>query len=175
MPGMARSHLVLGGARSGKTAYGLALSGASGLEKWLVATAEPSDAEMEHRIALHRAERDDSWRVVEEPIHLQPALIDLCRSDRIVLVDCLTIWLSNLFFKDLDHAGEVEKTVAALGALKGPAIFVSNELGLGLAPESALGRQFRDAHGRMNQQFAAQCEWATLVAAGLPLRLKPSA
>lgn len=172
---MARSHLVLGGARSGKTAYGLGLAAQSSLEKWLVATAEPSDAEMVHRIALHRAERDDSWHVMEEPVALRSALIDLCQPDRIVLVDCLTIWLSNLFFRDFDHADEVEKTIAALPDLNGPVIFVSNELGLGLAPESALGRRFRDAHGRMNQQFAARCENVTFVAAGLPLRLKPVA
>jgi adenosylcobinamide kinase/adenosylcobinamide-phosphate guanylyltransferase len=168
----ARTHLVLGGARSGKTAHGLALADAYGLEKWLVATAEASDAEMRDRIALHRAERDDRWRVVEEPLALRATLTEIARPDRIVLVDCLTIWLSNLFFKDCDHAAEIEQTVAVLADLQGPAIFVSNELGLGLAPDTALGRSFRDAHGRMNQQFAARCENVTFVAAGLPMRLK---
>lgn len=172
---MARSHLVLGGARSGKTAHGLVLADGYGLEKWLVATAEPGDAEMQQRIALHRAERDENWRVVEEPIALRKALTDLARPDRIVLVDCLTIWLSNLFFKERDHEEEIERVVAALADLRGPSIFVSNELGLGLAPDTALGRRFRDAHGRMNQRFAAQCQDVTFVAAGLPLQLKSGA
>jgi adenosylcobinamide kinase / adenosylcobinamide-phosphate guanylyltransferase len=169
---MARTHLVLGGARSGKTGYGLTLADQTGLEKWLIATAEASDDEMRDRIAHHRAERDETWRVVEEAFDLATAMARISHPDRIILVDCLTVWLSNLMFKEIDYAAEIAKLLETFGNLRGPAIFIANELGLGLVPDNSLGRLFRDAHGRMNQQFASRCDHVTFVAAGLPLTLK---
>lgn len=167
-----RTHLVLGGARSGKTAYALKLATDSRLERCMVATAEAFDREMKERIALHRAERDKTWRVWEEPIDLAAVLDEIARPDRIIVVDCLTIWLSNLLMKESDHASEVAKLAAWVKEKPFPLILVSNELGLGLVPETSLGRAFRDSHGRMNQTVAAACDQVTFVAAGLPLVLK---
>lgn len=167
-----RTHLVLGGARSGKTGYALKLATDSRLERCMVATAEAFDKEMTQRIALHRAERDESWRVWEEPINLAGVLDEISRPDRIVVVDCLTIWLSNLLLKEIDHASEVARLAAWINKKPFPLILVSNELGLGLVPETSLGREFRDKHGQMNQTLAAACDQVTFVAAGLPLVLK---
>lgn len=167
-----RTHLVLGGARSGKTAYGLKLASDTHLEKCMVATAEAFDPEMKQRIALHRAERDEGWRVWEEPIELTAVLDEIARPDRIVVVDCLTIWLSNLLLKERDHASEVAKLATWVRERPFPLVFISNELGMGLVPETTLGRAFRDSHGRMNQTLAAACDQVTFVAAGLPLVLK---
>jgi adenosylcobinamide kinase/adenosylcobinamide-phosphate guanylyltransferase len=170
-----RTHLVLGGARSGKTGYALKLATDSRLERCMVATAEAFDSEMTQRIALHRAERDESWRVWEEPIDLVRALDEISRPDRIVVVDCLTVWLSNLHLKEIDHAREVAMLAAWVDKTPFPLILVSNELGLGLVPETSLGRAFRDKHGQMNQILAAACDHVTFVAAGLPLVLKSKA
>jgi adenosylcobinamide kinase / adenosylcobinamide-phosphate guanylyltransferase len=170
-----RTHLVLGGARSGKTAYGLKLATDSRLEKCMVATAEAFDPEMEQRIALHRAERDETWQVWEEPIDLARVLDQISRPDRIVVVDCLTIWLSNLLLREIDYVREVAKLAAWVKEKPLPLVLVSNELGMGLVPETSIGRAFRDSHGRMNQTLAAACEQVTFVAAGLPLVLKSKA
>jgi adenosylcobinamide kinase / adenosylcobinamide-phosphate guanylyltransferase len=167
-----RTHLVLGGARSGKTAYGLKLATDSGLERCMVATAEAFDQEMKQRIALHRAERDEAWQVWEEPVNLAGVLDEISRPDRIVVVDCLTIWLSNLLLKEIDPASEVARLAAWVKEKPFPLILVSNELGMGLVPETSLGRAFRDSHGRMNQTLAAACDNVTFIAAGLPLVLK---
>jgi adenosylcobinamide kinase/adenosylcobinamide-phosphate guanylyltransferase len=167
-----RTHLVLGGARSGKTAYGLKLASDSHLEKCMIATAEAFDSEMKQRIALHRAERDEGWQVWEEPTDLVGILERISRPDRIVVIDCLTIWLSNLFLKEIDHASEVAKLAAWVKERAFPLILVSNELGMGLIPETSFGRGFRDSHGRMNQILAAVCDNVTFVVAGLPLIFK---
>jgi len=166
------SHLILGGARSGKTAYALALAHASGLEKWMLATAVSEDDEMAERIALHRVERGGEWQTIEEHVHLAGSLISTAAPNRIIVVDCLTLWLSNLSFREFDLAASMHELAAVLPALNGPVIFVSNELGMGLSPETSLGRRFRDAQGRLNQMMAAACAGVTFVAAGLPLVLK---
>jgi adenosylcobinamide kinase / adenosylcobinamide-phosphate guanylyltransferase len=167
-------HLVLGGARSGKTAYALALADGSGLEKWMIATARAEDDEMAARIELHRKERGAEWRLVEEPLRIAEAIIDQARSDRILVIDCLTLWLSNLWFAEANIVLETAKLIEAVQALRGPAIFVSNEIGFGLAPETSLGRAFRDAQGRLNQDMAKMCSAATFVVAGMPIFLKNS-
>lgn len=172
MPPAFGSHLVLGGARSGKTAYALALADASGREKWMLATAGVEDEEMAERIALHRAERAGDWQTLEEQYDLTGALVATARPSRIIVVDCLTLWLSNLSFKEFDLAASMRELTAVLPSLHGPVIFVSNELGMGLAPETTLGRRFRDAQGRLNQLMAVTCQAVTFVAAGLPLVLK---
>ncbi len=166
-----RSVLVLGGARSGKTRRALAL--AEGFAaKVYIATAEALDDEMRERIARHRAERGEGWATVEAPLDLAGALSGV-PAEAIAVVDCLTLWLSNLMFAERDIARETQTFLAAVRAMPARAIFVSNEVGLGLVPETALGRRFRDAQGALNQAVAAAADRVEFVAAGLPLRLKP--
>ena len=165
--------LVLGGARSGKSAYAEHLL-AGMAEKIYLATAEAGDGEMAERIRLHQEQRGVGWITVEEPIALLTALQAHSRPDRPVLVDCLTLWLTNLLMAEADIAAIVHTLLQGMGTLPGPVIFVSNEVGLGLVPETPLGRRFRDLAGRLNQQIAARCSKVVFVAAGLPLVLKDS-
>ena len=165
-------HLILGGARSGKTGYALSLADNSGLEKWMVATARAGDSEMRERIARHRRERGVEWNVLEEGIEIAAILDCYGRRDRVLVVDCLTLWLSNLFLEGRDLPSEMEKLAEAAIKAGGPILFVTNEIGLGLVPESSLGRDFRDAQGALNQRLAAVCKAVTLVVAGLPIALK---
>lgn len=164
--------LVLGGARSGKSAYAERLAGAAGGGLYL-ATAEAGDEEMAERIARHRQRRGGGWRTIEEPLDLTAALARHARADRPILVDCLTLWLSNLIAADRDVEAETAALAAALPALAGPVVFVSNEVGLGLVPVAPLGRLFRDHAGRLNQTLARAADRVVLVVAGLPLHLKP--
>ena len=178
--------LVLGGARSGKSALAERLARESGKEVIYLATSHAGDAEMEARIAHHRARRPAGWRTVEQPIALASALRELCAPGRIVLVDCLTLWLTNLMFsshQDYPEVGPVdlaplfvEERAALLAWLDEPApgevVFVSNEVGMGIVPYGAVSRAFADEAGRLNQDVAARCERVLFVAAGLPLALK---
>ncbi len=171
-----RSLLVLGGARSGKSAYAQRIAEASGRALVYCATAvDYGDPEMRARIARHRAERDTRWTSIEAPLDLVGTLRATAAPDRTVLVDCLTLWLSNLVLGAADV--EVETTLLAqlLPALPGPVILVSNEVGQSIVPDNALARTFRDAQGRLNQRMAAACDAVVLVAAGLPVLLKPRA
>ena len=167
--------LVLGGARSGKSRYaeGLVTSAAGG--GTYVATAEPGDAEMAARIAEHRSRRGNFWCTVEAPLDLATAILAHADPARPILVDCLTLWLSNLFRVGRIVEHEAETLCAALRDARGPVVLVANEVGLGLVPETPLGRQFRDAAGRLNQQVAALADRVVFVAAGLPLVLKGEA
>ena len=164
--------LVLGGARSGKTSLALARAEASGLAPVMVATAEAQDDEMRARIAAHRAERGPAWRTIEEPHDLAGVLERETGAGRVLVVDCLTLWLSNRMFAEVDVEAEIEALAAALGRVGGPVILVSNEVGLGIVPENALARRFRDLQGRLNRRIAAVADRVTFVAAGLPLLLK---
>jgi adenosylcobinamide kinase/adenosylcobinamide-phosphate guanylyltransferase len=166
------AHLILGGARSGKTAYALNLAKNSDLKKWMIATAGAEGPEMDERIAHHKQERGSDWELVEERIRLVDVLKSHARSDRILVVDCLTLWLSNLTFDQYDLTAEIARLGRAVPGFPGPVIFVSNEIGFGLVPETRLGRVFRDAQGRLNQVLAQACDNVTLVVAGLPLFLK---
>ncbi len=161
--------LVLGGARSGKTARALALAGTP--PHVYLATAQALDGEMTDRIAAHRAERGPSWGVIEEPLEVADAL-GAVEPGTTVLIDCLTLWLSNLMHHGRDVEAETVRLVAALGAARGPVVLVSNEIGLGLVPMERLSREFRDAQGRLNQRIAAAATRVEFVAAGLPLTLK---
>ena len=163
------STLVLGGARSGKSRRALELAAAF-RTRTLVATAEPLDVEMTDRIARHRRERDAGWTVIEEPLEIAAAL-GAPRDDGVTVIDCLTLWLSNLMHRDRDPRRETDRLVRAMGGC-GELVLVSNEVGLGLVPETPLGREFRDAQGRLNQAVAAACDRVEFVAAGLPLTLK---
>jgi len=166
--------LVLGGARSGKSAFAEKMIGDSGLTRIYLATATADDDEMRNRIAHHRTQRGDGWITVEEPLALVDALTQEATRGRAVLVDCLTLWLSNLMFAERDPDVEVRRLTRFLGVAKYPVVLVSNEVGLGLVPETPLGRNFRDAQGRLNQIVAANVPNVVFIAAGLPLWLKRS-
>ncbi|MDO9368713.1 MAG: bifunctional adenosylcobinamide kinase/adenosylcobinamide-phosphate guanylyltransferase [Sphingopyxis sp.] len=168
----ARRLFVLGGARSGKSRYAQARAEAIGASPVYVATAEAFDDEMRDRIAQHQADRDARWLTVEAPRDL-PAAIDALSNDKaVVLVDCLTLWLSNRLLAEADLAGAGQELCAAIGRFEGNLVLVSNEVGWSIVPDNALARQFRDAAGRLNQAVAAMADEVVLIAAGLPLTLK---
>lgn len=159
--------LILGGARSGKSARALALAAPP---RAFIATAEAGDGEMAERIARHKAERGEDWALIEAPLDLTAALAEA--EGRTALVDCLTLWLSNLMAAGREPEAETARLIAALRDAQGPVILVSNEIGLGLVPMEPLSRRFRDEQGRLNQRIAAAADRVEFVAAGLPIRLK---
>ena len=130
---------------------------------------------MAARIARHRADRGPGWTTLEEPLEVAAALLAHARAGRVVVVDCLTLWLTNLILAGRDPAPAVAGLADAIGALAGPAILISNEVGMGLVPDHKLGREFRDWQGRANREIAQACDAVIFVAAGLPLQLKPAA
>jgi len=163
--------LVLGGARSGKSRYAESLVTAFAPPWTYVATAEPLDDEMRVRIAEHRARRSADWRAVEAPRDLAGAL-EQTSAGGAVLVDCLTLWLSNLMLAGADIEAESARLETVLTRVAAPVVLVSNEVGSGIVPDNALARQFRDAQGRLNQRMAARADRVVLVVAGLPLVVK---
>ncbi len=169
-----RAALILGGARSGKSRYAQALAEDCAVDRLYLATAAAGDAEMAARIARHQAERGEGWRTREEPLDLAAALLAEAQEGRIVLVDCVTIWLSNVFLAGLNPAEQIAALAAAVTTLRGPAVLVSNEVGAGVVPATALGREFRDWQGRANQELAQACGAVVFVAAGLPTLIKPA-
>jgi adenosylcobinamide kinase / adenosylcobinamide-phosphate guanylyltransferase len=169
---MSRRILVLGGARSGKSRHAEELVLRHKGECIYIATAEPGDEEMQRRIADHRRQRGTQWRTVEEPIELPSALQRTCGESKLVLVDCITLWLSNLMLQEMDVRGEIDRFCAMLPRLEGTVILVSNEVGFGIVPENALARRFRDEAGFANQRIAAACDEVVVMFAGLALKLK---
>jgi adenosylcobinamide kinase/adenosylcobinamide-phosphate guanylyltransferase len=165
--------LVLGGQRSGKSRTAEALALKSGRSPILLATATPGDSEMAERIAAHRARRGEAWRTVEEPLDLPTVLAGLATPERVVVVDCLTLWLSNLMHAERNIDAETDRLVETLQEARGPAILVSNEVGLGIIPANALARRFVDAQGILNQRVAAAVGRVIVMAAGIPLQIKP--
>ncbi|BCP53432.1 adenosylcobinamide kinase/adenosylcobinamide phosphate guanyltransferase [Kaistia sp. 32K] len=170
----ARTALILGGARSGKSRFAEAIVSRTGLPATYLATAEIRDAEMQARISTHRERRGGDWTTVEEPLELTDRVAALADPDRVLLVDCLTLWLSNLMEAERDIPAEAARLAEALRGARGPVVLVSNEVGSGIVPMNALARRFADEQGRLNQQIAAAVETVFLVAAGLPVRLKPN-
>lgn len=167
---------VLGGARSGKSRHAQAWADARAathdLQRVYIATAQAFDDEMVERIALHRQDRGPDWRTVDAPLDLPSALAENARPGRVLLVDCLTLWLSNLVLAERPVEPAADALLAALAASAAPVAIVSNEVGLGIVPDNALARRFRDAQGRLNQQVAAASDSVLFLAAGLPLVLK---
>jgi adenosylcobinamide kinase / adenosylcobinamide-phosphate guanylyltransferase len=163
--------LVLGGARSGKSRYAERLIQALPAPWLYVATAEAADAEMAERIAAHRARRGDGWRTVEAPQHLGPALAT-SPLHAPLLVDCMTLWLSNRMLAQADIEREMGELAAALERRTGTLVLVSNEVGSGIVPENPLARRFRDLQGRLNQRLAARADRVVLLVAGIPLAVK---
>lgn len=164
---------ILGGTRSGKSAFAQRRALASGLDAVYVATAQAGDAEMAERIARHRAERPAGWGLVEEPLALAAALNAHAHPNRCLLVDCLTLWLSNLLAageETLDR--ETRDLLDSLPTLPGRILLVSNEVGQGIVPANPLARRFRDEAGRLHQAVASRCDRAVFVVAGFPLTLK---
>jgi adenosylcobinamide kinase/adenosylcobinamide-phosphate guanylyltransferase len=163
--------LITGGARSGKSVRAEARARAFAGRPVYIATAEALDAEMRGRIAQHRARRGDEWLEHETPLDLVPAL-NATDGGGARLVDCLTLWLSNLMHAKRNWSRETERLAETLRAQKSAAVLVTNEVGLGIVPDNALARQFRDAAGIMNQMIAQTADEVELVVAGLPMRVK---
>ncbi len=164
--------LILGGARSGKSA--LAQREAEAVARGslvMIATAQALDTEMAERIARHRAERGPKWRTVEAPIDLAPALAAL-KADDSAVVDCLTLWVSNLLMREIAVSEKADDLIAVLKACPARLWLVSNETGMGIVPDNALARRFRDEAGRLHQRLAAEAARVVMVVAGLPLTLK---
>jgi adenosylcobinamide kinase/adenosylcobinamide-phosphate guanylyltransferase len=164
--------LILGGARSGKSRYAERLVRASGLTPVYVATAQALDAEMAARIAEHRARRGASWRTIEEPVELVDVLLREGRPDHAVLVDCLTLWLTNLMVAQRPVRAEMARLIELLPNLPGNLVLVSNEVGLGVVPADAMARAFIEHAGWLHQRIAEQADVVVFMAAGLPLHLK---
>lgn len=171
MAGLENLTFVLGGARSGKSALAERLATDSGRPRAYIATAQAWDDEMTARIAQHRADRGDGWLTIEAPQDLVGAIAQL-PDGAVTVIDCLTLWLTNVMLADQDIDAATKTLLTALSQTSGPVIAVSNEVGSGIVPENALARRFRDAQGRLNQAVAAQADTVVLVAAGLPLTLK---
>jgi adenosylcobinamide kinase/adenosylcobinamide-phosphate guanylyltransferase len=169
-----RSLLVLGGARSGKSAYAQRLAEAHGPQRLYLATATAGDEEMAARITRHQRDRGHGWTTLEQPLEIAAALVAQAQAGRVVVVDCLTLWLSNLMLAGRDPGPAVAALADAIAELAGPAILISNEVGMGIVPDNRIGREFRDWQGRTNREIGAACDAVIFVAAGLPLQLKPA-
>jgi len=162
---------VLGGARSGKSRYAEDLIAALQPPWIFVATAEAGDSEMAERIAVHRSRRGKNWETIEAPHDLSAALVAVA-TDAPVLVDCLTLWLSNRMLAGVDLEVEIARLEATLDGRRAPVVLVSNEVGFGIVPENELARRFRDQQGRLNQRMAARADRVVLMVAGLPIVVK---
>jgi adenosylcobinamide kinase / adenosylcobinamide-phosphate guanylyltransferase len=163
--------LVIGGARSGKSRYAERLIESEPAPWIYLATAEARDGEMERRIAEHRARRDQHWQTIEAPHDLADAL-RAAPPAAAVLIDCLTLWLSNLMESESDIEAQTAGLQEALDERAGPTVIVSNEVGLGIVPDNALARRFRDLQGKLNQRLAAQASRVIMMVAGLAVGVK---
>jgi len=173
----ARITLVIGGCRSGKSSFALdAASQITGKQKIFLATSVPTDPEMDKRVATHQAERGGDWQTIEEPVMIHETIESVLKTADVILVDCLTLWTSNLLFVKYDEPKIMEAVSLLIGALKKshcPVFLVSNEVGYGIVPENLLARQFRDYAGLVNQKIAAMADRVILTVAGIPVPIKP--
>jgi len=168
-----RLTLILGGARSGKSRHAEHLIEASGLEPFYIATAEALDDEMVNRIDQHQARRGEHWQTIEEPLALTKTLHSVNAEGRALMVDCLTLWLTNLMVHDRPIDAAIDELVVGLDTLECPTLFVSNEVGLGVMPTNAMARSFIDHAGLLHQRLAAKADRVLLMTAGLAQQLKP--
>ncbi len=173
---MSKVVFVIGGSRSGKTAFALLKAQEASIEssRVYIATAQPLDAEMEERIEKHRRERGSAWATCEEPLYLGRAVRAACGSYAVAVVDCLTLWLSNLLCSNLDAEEAQDDFIDSLAA-SGPTLdifVVSNEVGMGIVPENEMARRFRDMVGRLHQRVAGLADEVYLMAAGIPVKIK---
>lgn len=166
-----RITLVLGGASSGKSAFAENLVLSDNRAPVYLATSQAFDAEMDAKIAAHKQARDESWHTIEEPFEAAKTLTTFTK-DQVVLLDCLTLWLTNHMLADHDLGVETDRLIQALNGCAAPVVLVSNEIGQGVVPDTQLARRFRDAQGKLNQSIAAQADLVVAVMAGLPLVLK---
>jgi len=180
--------LVIGGCRSGKSRYALEAANqikadpakphqVTGGRKVFLATSVPRDPEMDKRVAAHQAERGQDWQTIEEPIVIHETISQASKTADVILVDCLTLWTSNLMFAEYDEPGimnAIRLLIAALQQCYCPVFLVSNEVGYGIVPDNALARQFRDMAGLVNQKIAAMADRVVLTVAGIGLPIKPS-
>jgi adenosylcobinamide kinase/adenosylcobinamide-phosphate guanylyltransferase len=164
--------LVLGGARSGKSRHAESLVTALPPPWHYVATAQAFDAEMEERIALHRSRRGEGWVTSDAPLTLPEAIRDLGAGEAPILVDCLTLWVTNLILAERDVRAAGAALAEAIAAGRAPVVLVSNEVGLGIVPDNALARRFRDEAGLLHQMLAARAERVLFMVAGLPMAVK---
>jgi adenosylcobinamide kinase/adenosylcobinamide-phosphate guanylyltransferase len=177
---MGRTIFITGGARSGKSRFAEQITHNFGAPLCYLATAQPLDDEMDHRIAKHQQRRGDAWHTIEEPLQLAETLAICDGTYNAVLIDCLTLWLSNLLMLHEYLVGKAEERILedvlhlaeTLRGMKTPVIIVSNEVGLGIVPENRLARIFRDITGQANQTVATAADEAWLVTSGIPLKLK---
>jgi adenosylcobinamide kinase/adenosylcobinamide-phosphate guanylyltransferase len=171
-----RVALILGGARSGKSRYGLGLAAPFPAPRLFVATCEPRDAEMEARIEAHQRERGSDWTTLEVPLKLTAALSAVQDRYGVILVDCLTMWVSNLLLEEGASPGSIqtagEQLLTAVAQTATPTILISNEVGFGIVPDHPLGRQFRDQAGWLHQRLAQMADLVVLMVAGVPLLIK---
>ena len=172
MSALGKIVLVIGGARSGKSAFAEGLAAKSGLAKVYIATGQAFDREMSDRIDIHKARRGPDWENVEDPFDLAGVLKGAAGAGRAVLVDCLTLWVTNLMIEQKDVDAEARALLALLPTLEGEVFFVSSEVGLGIVPDNYLARSFRDHAGKLHQQIGAIADEVYFVAAGLPLKMK---
>ncbi|RXZ35697.1 bifunctional adenosylcobinamide kinase/adenosylcobinamide-phosphate guanylyltransferase [Sphingomonas desiccabilis] len=164
--------LVLGGARSGKSRYAQAVAEAAGGRLVFVATAQAFDAEMTDRIRRHQADRDHRWTTVDAPVDLAGAISAVDAEDTVVLIDCLTLWASNLLLGDEDGDARLAELAEVLGKMRAKVLLVANEVGLGIVPDNALARRFRDLAGTINQRIAAIADRVHMTVAGIPIVVK---
>ncbi len=173
---MKETILVIGGCRSGKSSHGLQLAeGMADDDKVFIATCVPHDDEMKDRVARHQRDRDKSWETVEAPVALADAIVERHRTAGVILVDCLTLWTSNILMESEDPERIDERILGltrALGEAECPVILVSNEVGMGVVPANRLARLFRDTAGMLNQRVASVADRVILMTAGIPLTLK---
>lgn len=167
-----RLTLVLGGARSGKSAFAERLAKETGLQRHYVATGQAHDDEMRQRIARHQEDRGEGWTTHEVPLHLARHLQQISDPGSVTLVDCLTLWVTNLMMAEADVDGAGLALVDSLAGHHGSLILVSNEVGLGIVPDNRMAREFRDHAGRLHQRIAAVADEVYFIAAGLPLKMK---
>lgn len=170
-----QTHLILGGARSGKSRYAENLAKDSGKEVIYIATAQIFDDEIKERVERHKEDRPKTWKTIEEPLHLADTLSKWSSPDNFLLVDCLTMWITNLLSNEDEILlqTEIDKLLNQIQNLPGTIIFVSNEVGMGIIPMGELTRKYVDEAGRLHQQLAQNIDNVILMVAGLPLTIKP--